>query len=87
MGFGVCKSESRRVKNSTFSYKSGRKDKIVCQFWVLTLTDAEGVDDSEITEEDDVRAGSTGVLEEVLKADVVEIVELEFVCGVPNCKS
>ena len=50
-------------------------------------TGVEGVDDSEMIDEDDVRAGSTGVSEEVLKADDVEIVELEIVGAVPNCKS
>ena len=38
-------------------------------------------------EEDDDKSGSTGVAEEVLKADDVEIVELELVGAVPNCKS
>ena len=50
-------------------------------------TGVEVVDDSEMIDEDDVRAGSTGVSEEVLKADDVEIVELEIVGAVPNCKS
>ena len=50
-------------------------------------TGVRWVDESEMLEEDDDKSGSTGVAEEVLKADDVEIVELELVGAVPNCKS
>ena len=48
-------------------------------------TGVRWVDESEMIEED--RAGSTGVAEESLKGDGVEIVELELVGAVPYCKS